>query len=241
MWLTVLVLAIAVNFEPARPTLVPLMLARPRPIVQLVALFVGSFGTGLIAGLLILFVFHQTPLGSDRTNGARIQIAIGLTALVVAAITASNLSWRRRPTPELVAAPASAGGDGEGKQRPMDKIAEHARSVLRRGNSPWLSCLLGMGVGLPSVDYLAVLVVIGSSGASATAQLIALVLFLIVGNVFIAIPLTTYILAPERTKAWIQRFQIWIRARTRRQLAAVIAAVGVIQILLGASALWPLW
>lgn len=238
MWTTVLILALAVNFEPTRPTLVPLMLARPRPILQLVALFIGSFGTGLIAGILVLFVFHQTPLGTDKTNGAKAQIAIGIFALLLAALAASNISWRRSRRDTLVDVPPGAGGEAvEPEQRPMEKIAERARAILRKGNSPILSCVLGMGIGLPSVDYLAVLVVIGASGATPAVQSAALLAFLLLGNVFIVIPLVTFIAAPEQTRVWIDRFQTWIRRRSRREFAAVIFVVGVIQIVLGLSRL----
>lgn len=240
MWFSVLVLAMAVNFEPTRPTLVPLMLARPRPIAQLAALFFGSFGMGLVAGLLVLFVFHQTPLGTDRTNGAKIQVAIGVTALVVAALTASNIPWHSLRPAFLTSRPVDGAGDGSpGEQRPLDKVAERARAVLRKGNSPWLSFALGLGIGLPSVDYLAVLVVIGASGNSPTTQVVALLMFLLLGNIFVAIPLASYLMAPDSTRRWIDTFQVWIRARNRRQIAGVVAAVGVIQILLGATALWP--
>ena len=222
-------LAIAVNFEPSRPTLVPLMLARPRPIVQLTALYLGIFTTGMVAGLLVLFVFHRTPLGTDPVNGGRVQIAIGLFALLIAALTASNLLRRRRDAPAA---------DGDPTQRPVEKVAEHARNVLRKGNSAWVSFLLGLGIGLPSVDYLAVLVVIGASGSSPLSQIIALLVFLVLGNSFIAIPLAAYVLAPHRTNRRMALCQIWIRNRTRRQIAAVLVAVGLIQILLGASTLW---
>lgn len=228
MWMTVFILAVALNFEPTRPTLVPLMLARPRPIIQLLALFLGSFVMGLIAGLLVLFVFHQTPLGSDRTNGAKAQIVIGLLTLVIAAVMAVNFP-RRRPRPE---APGAAEQSG---QRPMDKISERARQVLRKGNSPVLSGVLGMGIGLPSVDFLAVLVVIASAGAAGPAQFGALLMFLVVGNACLAVPLVAYLLAPEPTARWIDRFQAWVRARSRREFAAVVFAVGLIQIVLGLS------
>ncbi len=235
MWLTVFILAAAMNFEATRPTLAPLMLVRPRPIVQLLALFCGSFLMGLVAGLLVVFVFEQTPLGADRANGAKAQIAIGLLTLVIAAVMALNVPRyfpRRKKTAPPGAEPAE-----EAAQRPMDKLAERAREVLRKGNSPWLSFALGLGIGLPSVDFLAVLVVIASAGEPAPARFGALLMFLVVGNACLAIPLVTYLLAPEPTSRWIDRFQAWIRARSRREFAAVVCAMGLLQIVLGLSRL----
>lgn len=230
MWTSVLVLSAAVNFEPARPTAVTLMLTRPRPIAQLVALFLGCFLTGLIAGLLVLFVFHQTPLGTDRANGARAQIIIGAVTVIAAGLAAWNRPWRK---PEGESAMTQTG-----QTRAMDKFAERGRNLLRKGRSPWLAFVLGMSLGLPSVDYLAVIIVIGSSGASPLEQVAALLTFLLLGNVFVVIPLVAFIVSPTRTGTQIERFQGWIMSRTRQQVAAVVAVVGVIQILLGGATLW---
>ncbi|MFM9035017.1 MAG: GAP family protein [Mycobacterium sp.] len=230
MWTSVLVLSAAVNFEPARPTAVTLMLTRPRPIAQLVALFLGCFLTGLIAGLLVLFVFHQTPLGADRANGARAQIIIGAVTVIAAGLAAWNRPWRK---PD-----AEPSTTESGQTRAMDKFAERGRALLRKGRSPWLAFVLGMSLGLPSVDYLAVIIVIGSSGASPLEQVAALLTFLLLGNVFVVIPLVSFMVSPTRTGTQIQRFQGWIMSRTRQQVAAVVAVVGVIQILLGSATLW---
>ena len=68
MWTTVLVLAIAVNFEPTRIGLVPLMLVRPRPLLQLFAFLCGCLAMTLSIGLLVLFVSTEVPWhGQDST------------------------------------------------------------------------------------------------------------------------------------------------------------------------------
>ena len=67
----------------------------------------------------------------------------------------------RRP----VEAPVGGSVDGEEpRQRAVDRAAERARAFLARSNSPWLSAVLGVVAGLPSVDYLAAWVVIALRG-----------------------------------------------------------------------------
>ena len=88
MWTTVLLLGLAVNLEPTRIGLVPLLLARDRPIMQLLAYLVGSLTVNLGFGLVILFVFHRNPFGDSSSNGGKAQIAVGALALVVAALLA---------------------------------------------------------------------------------------------------------------------------------------------------------
>ena len=238
MWITVLVLAIAMNFEPSRPVWVPLMLARPRPILQLFSLFCGTFLSGLAAGLLVLFVFRQTPFSSDPHTAALVQIGVGVTGLLLAAVMATNVSLpgRKAKVPADTAGAGASAGDGA-EVTAVDKMSDRARAILRKGNSPWLSAGIGVAIGVPSLEYLAALVVIASSGVGKPAEIAALLMFLLVGNLLITLPLATYVFAPRWTAAWIERFQTWLRARGRREFAAILAGIGLLQIAIGVGRL----
>lgn len=235
MWITVLVLAIAMNFEPSRPVWVPLMLARPRPILQLFALFMGTFVSSLAIGLLVLFVFRQTPFSSDPHTAALVQIGVGVTGLVLAAVIASNVSLPGRKKVAVDASPAATGPEAE--VTAVDKMSERARKILRKGNSPWLSAAIGVAIGAPSIEYLAALVVIASSGVGKPVEIAALLVFLLLGNALITVPLATYVFAPRWTTRLIERFQNWLRARGRREFAALLAAIGLLQIAIGVGRL----
>jgi hypothetical protein len=230
VWITVLILALAMNFEPSRPVWVPLMLARPRPILQLLALFLGSFLSGLALGLLVLFVFRQTPFGNNTTNAALMQIGVGVFSLLIAALLVSNISLPRRREPD------SGPADGQ-TQTAIDKMSDRARNILRRGNSPWLSATIGLGIGAPSLEFIAALVVIASSGATKMTELAAVLVFLVVGNLLIAIPLVTFLFAPSKTRAWIERFHTWLRTRGRKEFAAILAGMGLLQLVIGLARL----
>lgn len=237
MWLTVLVLAVAISFEPARPAWVPLMLVRPRPVLQLAAFFAGNLLSGLIFGLLVLFVFHQSAAGDDKSTSVTIQIGIGVAMVLIALIMVAVRPKTRVPVALVTAHGEAVNGNAASahinRSSLVDRFTARAQEFLRRGTSPWLSGAIGVGTGLPSVDYLAALLVIGSSGAPPVAQVGALVMFLVVGNAVVVIPLMTYLVAPEKTLGWIQGFQRWVQSRTRRQFAAVIAAAGLLQIVIG--------
>src|SRR5688572_23664325 len=90
MWTTVLVMAIAVIFEPIRIGLAVLMLNRPRPMLQLLAFLCGAFTMGVGVGLVVLFILRSTPLAAGKFTVADVQIAIGLLALLVAVVVATN-------------------------------------------------------------------------------------------------------------------------------------------------------
>ena len=236
MWITVLVLALAMSFEPSRPVWVPLMLARPHPILQLFALFFGCILSGLGVGLLVLFVFRQTPLASDTTNAATVQIGIGLFSLLVAAVLATKFSLPgRKPAIPVKTGTDEPATDDPPAQRAIDKMSDRARTILRKGNSPWLSGVIGLAIGATSLEFLAALLVIASSGAGKMAEIGALLMFLVVGNALITVPLATYLFAPQQTSVWIERFQNWLRTRGRREFAAILATMGLIQLAIGLS------
>lgn len=223
--MTVLLLALAVNLEPTRIGLVPLLLSRRHPILQLLAFFLCAFTTTLSFGLLVLFVFHRNPFGTAGDNGAKIQIGLGVVALLVAAVMALHAfqSSRRPARPESESLSAA------------DKFADMVRRVLDRGGSPWIAGLVGVSTGLPSPDYLAMLVVIGTANVPPAEQAAALVVFSILGSLVVIIPLVGCLLAPAKTLDLANRFGAWTRSRSRIEYAMLLALVGTLFIVLGWS------
>jgi hypothetical protein len=224
VWSTVLVLAIAVNFEPTRVGLLPMLLARERPLLQLLAYLLGSLSMTVGFGLLVLFVLHRNPLGTDSANGGRAQVAVGVIAVVIAAAMAASflLNHRRGQRNELT-----------NKRRAANRLVSTTRAILGRGRSPWFSGFVGIGVGLPSVDYLALLVVIGASRVSPFEQAGALLTFVTVGNLVVLAPLVGFLVAPARTSATLERFGTWVRSRSKLEYAGFLALIGSLLIGLG--------
>lgn len=223
--MTVLVLAIAVNFEPTRIGLVPLLLARDRPLLQLLAYLAGSFTISLAFGMSALFAFDKFPFGTDSSGGGKAQIAVGVLALVIAAIMA--LRWMRaRATADQIP-------PGTAAQGKTDKFTESVRRILVKGKSPWLSGLIGVGVGLPSVDYLAVLIIIATSRTPKMEQAAALLVFTLIGSLVVMAPLVSYLITPTKTLDVLDRFGTWVRSRTRIEYAGLLALVGVLLIGVG--------
>ena len=210
MWFTILVMAVAVSLEPFRIGMTVLMLNRPRPMLQLLVFLCGGYAMGMTVGLVVLFVFRRRPLESAYFTLPKVQILIGALALLVAAALAVR-SGR-------VAAPA--------------KLSTRVQCLLSR-HSLWVSGLAGMGIALPSVDYLAALAVILASGAAAMAQVGALLMFNVVAFSLVQIPLVAYLLAPDKTRASMGALNDWIRSRRRAEVATLLAGVGCVLLAVG--------
>jgi hypothetical protein len=211
---TVLVMALAVSVEPFRIGMTVLMLNRPRPALQLLAFLCGGFAMGMTVGLVVLFVFHRALRESSYFTLPNVQILIGVVALLVAVVVAVPGLWDLRPT----------------------RLARPAKQLLS-GPSLAVAGVAGLGIALPSVDYLAALAVILASGTAALTQVATLVMFNIVAFAFIEIPLLTYVLAPKTTVRWVAALNDWIRARRRVEVAFLLAAVGCVALTAGLAGL----
>ena len=215
MLITVLVMAFAVSLEPFRIGTTALMLNRPRPLLQLLAFLSGGFAMGMTVGLVVLFIFRRRLLGSSYFTLPTVQILIGALALLAAGVLATGA------VPRLLGPRAG-------------RLAAPARRLVD-GRSLWAAAAMGLGIALPSVDYLAVLAVILASGAAALTQVGALMMFHVVAFGVIEIPLLAFVVAPGRTRTAITAMHAWIRSRRRVEVAVLLAAVGVLLLAIGVA------
>lgn len=209
MLITVLVMALAVSLEPFRIGMTVLMLNRPRPVLQLAVFLCGGFAMGISVGLVVLFVLRRTMPGASQVSLPTVQLVIGTLALLAAAVVATTDLTRWL-------------GPGPGKL-----------ASLLNGPSLWVAGVAGLGIALPSVDYLAALAVILASGTAALSQVGALVLFHLVAFGLVEIPLLAAAVAPQPTRAAMTAVHDWIRSRRRVEVATLLAVVGGVLLALG--------
>lgn len=211
MWITLLVMAVAVSLEPFRIGMSVLMLNRPRPLLQLTAFLCGGFLMGLSVGAVVLFLLESRLTESAHFTLPRVQITIGALALVAAAVLAVTKGRPRTPPAWL--------------------------TRLLDGRSLWVAGGAGLGIALPSVDYLAALAVIGTADVTSMTRWVALVAFNVVAFALVEIPLLAYLIAPDRTRARLAALDDRLRAQGRRGVAALVGVVGVVLLAVGVAGL----
>src|SRR3954469_24199913 len=205
MWITLLAMAVAVSLEPFRIGMTIVMMNRPRPLLALLTFLAGGFAMGITVGIVVLFILRPA-LGSAHFTLPRVQIVVGALLLINAAVVATGVFHRRGD---------GATNFGSGRFEPLPT---RTRALLD-GRSPWTAGVAGLGIALPSVDYLAVLALIVASGAAASTQFTALMVFNVVAFGFVELPLIAYLVAPDRTRATLTALQEWVRRRQRRDVA----------------------
>lgn len=207
MWITLSVMALAVSLEPFRVGMSALMLNRPRPVSQLAAFLCGGFVMGLSVGAVVLFALRSSVPKSVQFTLPRVQIVIGVLALAAAAFLAVTRGRPRTPPVWLVR--------------------------LLGNDSLWVAWVAGLGIALPSLDYLAVLAVIAAGADTLVTRFSALLMFNVVAFAVVEIPLLAYLIAPARTQKAMTAFHHWIRARRRREVAALLTVVGTVLLAAG--------
>ncbi|GJF11381.1 hypothetical protein NGTWS0302_28660 [Mycolicibacterium cyprinidarum] len=224
MWITLLAMAVVVSLEPFRVGMTVLMINRPRPGLQLLAFLVGGFAMGTSVGLIVLFILRPA-LGSARFTLPMVQIVVGAVLLVNAVLVATRVIGGGR----------ADGSAGAIAQR-LAPITARIRQLLQ-SRSPWIAGVAGLGIALPSVDYVAALALIVASGATAATQFGALMLFNVVAFALVEIPLLCYLIAPDRTRATLAALYDRIRSQGRRGVAALLTVVGLVLLGVGFAGL----
>jgi len=130
------------------------------------------------------------------------------------------------------------------RARPADRspgrvwsaLADRSRRLLADG-APWTAGVAGLGIALPSVDYLAALALIAAAEPTPGVRLAALVLFNVVAFALVELPLLCHLVAPRRTRAVLAAVHGWVRRQGRRGVALLLAVVGAV--LLGVGLAGP--
>jgi hypothetical protein len=227
MWGTVLALALVAGVDPGRIGIALLLFSRRRPVLHLVALWLGGVAVGVVLALGALVGLHDVVLGvmdrveiaTSSSTAGQIQIAMGVLALLLAAAIAVGFSLRRP-----VAVPAGAPVN-EAEPTAISRLSTRALQALQAG-PPWITFLVGVGI-TTDFRYLAALTVILASGAALGTQVSAAAAYTLVGLAFAEVPLICHLAAPERTGAMMSRVHDWVQARRRAVLGIVVAALGV--------------
>jgi hypothetical protein len=227
MWGTVLALALVAGVDPGRIGIALLLFSRRRPVLHLLALWLGGMAVGVVLALGALCGLHHIALGvmdrvqlaTSSSTAGQIQIAAGVFALVVAALIAIGFSVR-----QPVAMPADDPSCQAGPTA-FSRLSTRALEAVQAG-PPWITFLVGVGI-TTDFRYLTALTVILASGAALGTQLGAAAAYTLVGLAFAEVPLVCHFAAPGRTRAAMSRVHDWVQARRRALLGVIVAALGV--------------
>ena len=252
LWGTVLFMGFGLAIDPLRLGFVVAVLSRRRPIVNLLAYWLGGMAAGVGVGLAVLILMRNVALKATHSavstladlratvgifTGGRLQITLGVVALL--SVAGLSVYGRLR-----AARPARVSGHGDESavavepRRPtlITRLGALTQNILKR-DLIWSSFVFGLGSASPPVETLVLLTIIMASGAALGTQFGAFVVYTVIVLAVIEIPLVCYLAVPEKTQAGMLRLQNVVRIHRRRIFQIAITIAGVACLIQGMGSL----
>jgi hypothetical protein len=239
MWGTVLLLGLWTAPDPVRIGIAVLLVSRRRPMLNLLAYWLGGMAAGIGFGLVALLwlrdslpaLVHDVSSTLATCTGGHVKVVIGVLALLVVAVNVVRMARQRGQVP--------VGGGGPSALLPQpttstafSRLLARPRRLLEGGN-PWVSFAVGLNQATPWVEYLVAFSIIVASGATIGAQFCAVVEFTVAIFAFVELPLVCYLVKPAQTEAIVLSVHNWVVAHRRRILVVGVGVLGVFMLASG--------
>jgi asparagine N-glycosylation enzyme membrane subunit Stt3 len=218
---TVILLSLTASLNPTLVTATTVMLLLPNPKQLMLGYLLGAYFASITLGLIIVFALPN----SSATNTTRhtlspaVDIALGVIALVAAFVLFTGR--HERVVARRQARKEARGGEPPRWQRELAK------------GSPRTTFVVGMLLTLPGASYLAGLTAIHKLDASTVATILLVVGFNVVMLWLIELPLACFAVAPEWTKAAIDRATAWVRRHAFRVAVWGLTVIGALLVVKG--------
>ncbi|WKG06375.1 GAP family protein [Mycolicibacterium sp. HK-90] len=262
MWGSVLALGILVGLDPMRLGITLLVISRPRPVQNLLVFGAGCVTACIPTLVLPLVLLHGTPMfkstaeaWAKSSTGGYIQIGMGLLALTTATALTVHFWVRQRATVSAAESGTSTLVSDSNTETPVSRLLARAREapaeggsvfrrLLRRGHdawesgSLWVSFVIGFSfAGTPPDVALFLLAIVVVSGAAVGTQIAATIAFIVGMLAVVEIVLVSYLVAPSKTEAILQRLHDWAWAHHRKILVAMCVLAGIMLIAKGLNSI----
>ncbi len=234
----VIALSLLAAIDPVRIGITALLISRPRPMLHLLAFWVGGLSAGTVAAVGALLFLRDLMLSVDTAvvsatsshSAAYLQFAIGVLAVSLAALMLARLGARQR-----TAVPVTGGESAVLLLEPNAPTRPSRSSIRGRleGGSLAVAFVAGVALATPPVEYMAAIIAIMTSEPTATAQVGAALMFTVVAFTVVEVPLITYLTAPAQTLAVVRRLNDWISKRRQANPAIVVGAIGCLLVVSG--------
>ncbi len=220
-----LVLAFVSALWPTLVAVVIFALTRERPQRLLLGFLAGGLLTTITVGLVIVFLLSDSSIvnqSRSKTNPI-VDFTVGGLCLLVAWVA------RRREHRPLQPRPKKP-------KKPKREGPSRTERALERG--PLFAFLLAIVLNLmPGFFYLVALKDIAEADYADAVNVVLVVVFCVLMFMLIELPILSYVFAPEKTAAWANGFNTWLRTNARHLIPILALAVGILLIVRGIVAL----
>jgi cytochrome c biogenesis protein CcdA len=222
---SIFLLSLLAMFNPTLLAAVTVMMLLPEPRRLIAGYLAGALLSSIGLGMAIAFSLHNTSAveSTKRTLSPLEDIVFGLILMIVGWVLlsgrAAELKDRRRKRKE------AKHGAAEHKESLPERL-------LGRG-SPRITFALGAVLSLPGASYLLALDRIAKLGWPTASTALAVIVFCLIQQLLLEVPLAGFWVAPAWTERAVVRFREWISHRAARAGGHVAIALGVLLIVRG--------
>ncbi|WP_421845163.1 GAP family protein [Mycobacterium sp.] len=244
MWTSVLVMGLFMATDPIRLGLALVLVTRRRPMLNLLAFWLGGMVAGVGLAVAVLVLLRDVALAAIEAgvsaiadvrsavvifSGGRLQITVGVIVLMIAA----NMVARQRGRVLVGAGGGSGVAVASGPPGLVARVVSASQSMLAREGFVWPAFVVGLTSSAPPVETVGALTVIMASEAALGMQVSAFLVFIVLVLTVIEVPLLAYLAAPRQTEVAMLRLDRWLRVHRRRITLSVLLAVGTLLLVQG--------
>jgi hypothetical protein len=209
-------LSLTAMFNPTLLAAATVMMLLPETKRLMLGYLLGSYLTSITVGLLIVFSFHDSSgvETAQTTLTPAEDLVFGAIALVIGLVLRSDFGAERR-------------------QRKKESAKEPwAQRMLGRG-SPKVAFAIGALLSFPGASYLVALNRLVHLDPGIPATVFLVVLFCVIQDLLLEVPLVGYAFSPQWTATAVERFRRWLSERGRIAGARVAIVIGVLLLVRG--------
>jgi hypothetical protein len=223
---SIFLLSLLAMFNPTLLAAVTVMMLLPDPKRLITGYLLGAYLASIGLGMAIVFTLHGNSSGvetSKRTLSPVEDLAFGV---VLAIVGWALLTGRVKQAKE------SRKRRHEEKHGPKEEKESLPERLLGRG-SMRIAFAIGALLSLPGASYFIALDKIAKLDWPVPTTALAVVVFCLIQQTFLEVPLIGFHLAPEWTQGAVIRFREWIAKNAARAAGYVALTLGVLLIIRG--------
>jgi hypothetical protein len=225
---SIFLLSLLAMFNPTLLAAVTIMMLLPQPKKLITGYLLGAYLTSIGLGLAIAFTLHgDSGVESSKKTLTPIEdLVLGTILMIVGWVVlsgrAKEMKARHRQHHE-----EKHGSEEEKKESLPERL-------LGRG-SMRVTFAVGALLSLPGASYLVALDKIAKLEWSTPGTAVTVIVFCLIQQTLLEVPLVGFWVAPERTGRAVVRFRGWISTNASRAGGRVLLVLGALLIIRGAA------
>lgn len=222
---SIFLLSLLAMFNPTLLAAVTIMMLLPEPRKLITGYLLGAYLTSIGLGMAIVFSLHNDSgvESSKKTLSPIEDLVFGAILVIVGWVVmsgrASEMKAHRRERKEL-------------KHGPAEQKESLPERLLGRG-SMRVTFAVGALLSLPGASYLVALDKIAKLDWPTPSTALAVIVFCLIQQLLLELPLFGFWVAPEWTARAVVRFREWIAHNAARAGGRVLIVLGVLLLIRG--------